>query len=212
MLYYIHNIRKGENKMTKTDRVVIVERAVQNRAEFNNIGKLSKSEKQKFENQMKVYSRNFLKENFDMKLEIPIKIDGRLTRTGGSYHHTTKKALMIKVSERFMYGALLDETEGVGAILDILEHELVHYALHMQGKDYNDGSKEFEETLARLNVGSSGATAKKKRLSAKKNVWYNIYDIYHNKVLGTTNLYKHTKKEQDWIGNRVGYRIVKSYF
>ena len=198
--------------MTKTDRVVIVERAVQNRAEFNSIGKLSKSEKQKFEQQMRMYSRNFLKENFDMKLEIPIKIDGRLTRTGGSYHHTTKKALMIKISERFMYGALLDETEGVGAILDILEHELVHYALHMQGKDYNDGSKEFEETLARLNVGSSGATAKKKRLSAKKNVWYNIYDIYHNKVLGKTNLYKHTKKEQDWIGSRVGYRIVKSYF
>src|SRR5699024_12478013 len=95
--------------MTKTDRVVIVERAVQNRAEFNNIGKLSKSEKQKFEQQMRVYARNFLKENFDMKLEIPIKIDGRLTRTGGSYHHTTKKALMIRVSKRFMYGALRSE-------------------------------------------------------------------------------------------------------
>ena len=47
MLYYIHNIRKEENKMTKTDRIVIVERAVQNRAEFNNIGKLS----QRTENQ-----------------------------------------------------------------------------------------------------------------------------------------------------------------
>ena len=198
--------------MTKTDRVIIVEKAVQSKTEFNKIGKLSKSEKQKFEQQMRMYARNFLKENFDMKLEIPIKIDGRLTRTGGSYHHTVKKALMIKVSERFMYGALLDETEGVGAILDILEHELVHYALHMQGKDYYDGSKEFEETLARLNIGSSGYTAEKKRLSAKKNVWYNIYDIYHNKVLGKTNLYNHTKQEQDWIGNRVGYRIVKSYF
>lgn len=198
--------------MTKTDRVIIVERAVKNRAEFNNIGKLGKSEKQKFEKQMKVYSQNFLKENFDMELEIPIKIDGRLTRAGGSYHHTDKKGLMIKISERFMYSALLDETEGVGAVLDMLEHELVHYALHMQGKDYDDGSKEFEETLAKLGIGSSGATAEKKRLSAKRNVWYNIYDIYHNKVLGKTNLYNHTKQEQDWIGNRVGYRIVKSYF
>lgn len=198
--------------MTKTDRIVIVERTVQNRAEFNNIGKLSKSEKQKFEEQMKVYSRNFLKQNFDMKLEIPIKIDGRLTSAGGSYHHTRKSAIMIKISERFMYGALLDETEGVDAILDILKHELVHYALHMQGKDYDDGSKEFEETLARLNIGSSGATAEKKRLSAKKNVWYNIYDIYHNRILGKTNIYNHTKKEQNWIGNRVGYRIVKTYF
>lgn len=197
--------------MTKTDRVVIVERAVQNRAEFNSIGKLSKSEKQKFEQQMRMYSRNFLKENFNMSMEIPIKIDGRLTRAGGSYHHTAKKPIMIKISERFMYGALLDN-EGVEAILDVLKHELVHYALHMQGKDYHDGQKEFEETLARLNIGSSGATASKKRLSKKRNVWYNIYDIYHNKVLGKTNLYNHTKQEQNWIGNRVGYRIVKTYF
>ena len=34
MLYYIHNIRKGENKMTKSDRVVILERAVQNKTEY----------------------------------------------------------------------------------------------------------------------------------------------------------------------------------
>lgn len=198
--------------MTKTDRVVLVEKTTKSKSEFNKIGKLTKSEKLKFENQMKMYAQNFLSQNFDLKLEIPIVIDGRLTRAGGSYHHTAKKGIMIKISERFMYGALLDEIEGVGAILDVLEHELVHYALHTQGKDFDDGSEEFEETLARLSVGSSGATAKKKRLSAKKNVWYNIYDIYHNKVLGKTNLYKHTKKEQDWIGSRVGYRIVKSYF
>ena len=198
--------------MTKRERTIILEKTVENKSEFNKIAKLSKSEKVKFEKQMNLYARNFLKEHFDLNLEIPIKIDGRLTRTGGSYHHTAKKGLMIKVSERFMYGALLDETEGVGAILDILEHELVHYALHMQGKDYNDGSKEFEETLARLNVGSSGATTEKKRLSAKKNVWYHIYDVYHNRVLGKVNLYNHTKAEQDWIGKRVGYRVVKSYF
>lgn len=198
--------------MTKTERIVLVEKTTKNKSEFNKIGKLAKSEKVKFENQMKMYAQNFLSQNFNLKLEIPIKIDGRLTRAGGSYHHTTKKGIMIKISERFMYGALLDESEGVGAILDILEHELVHYALHMQGKNYRDGSKEFEETLAKLNVGSSGATNKKKRLSAKKNVWYNIYDMYYDTVFKRVRYYNHAKSESDWVGKRVGYRIEKTYF
>ena len=198
--------------MTKRERIVLVEKTTKSKSEFNKIGKLTKSDKLKFENQMKMYAQNFLSQNFDLKLEIPIVIDGRLTRTGGSYHHTAKKGIMIKISERFMYGALLDETEGVGAVLDILEHELVHYALHMQGRDYRDGSKEFEETLARLNIGSSGATAKKKRLSKKKNVWYSIYDMYYNKVFKKVEFYNHAKSESDWVGERVGYRIEKIYF
>lgn len=197
--------------MKKVETMVIKKELVKDMATFNKIGKLTKKEKEKFTKEMEIYAQNFLKENFNMSIEIPIVIDGRLTRTGGSYHHTIKKPIMIKVSERFMYGALLDN-EGVEAILDVLKHELVHYALHMQGKDYNDGQKEFEETLAKLNIGSSGATASKKRLSKKRNVWYSVYDLYYNGVLDKVQLQKHTKKEQSWSGMRVGYSIVKTYF
>lgn len=162
---------------------------------------------------MKLYASNFLREHFNMELNIPIKIDGRLTRTGGSYHYKIGgKGILIKMSERFIYGALMDETEGVDAILDILKHELVHYALHEQGKDFGDGEKEFEETLAKLNIGSSGETSKKKRLTKKKNVWYHVYDVYYSRILDRKVLYKHTKEKQDWMGERIGYRIIKSYF
>lgn len=181
----------------------------------HSIIKLKDKEKYDFEQDMKRYARMFLKKNFNMNLKIPIKIDGRLTRAGGSFHFFSgknKRSDMIKMSERFIACALRDEEDGVEAILDVLKHELVHYALFEQGRDFSDGEKDFENTLKELKIGSSGATPESKRLSKTTNVWYSMIDIYKNKVTGKTYHYNHTIKKQDWIGERIAVRIVKTTF
>jgi SprT-like protein len=37
-------------------------------------------------------------------------------------------------------------------VIDVLKHELVHYALFEQGKPFRDGQKYFEDTLKRLEI------------------------------------------------------------
>lgn len=198
--------------MAKDNVQVILKGSYSNNV--HNMIKLKQKEKKEFTQQMERYADNFLKEHFKLNLEIPIEIDGRLTRAGGSFHYMRKdnKPIKIKMSERFVACALKDTEEGVHAILDVLNHELVHYALCVLGKEFNDGKDDFEQTLARLNIGSSGATNAKKRLSARKNVWYTIEDIYHCSIRKRKFVHNHTQKEQEWIGRRQEFRIVKSYF
>lgn len=183
-------------------------------SKINNIIKFKRNEKENHEKELRMYANNFLKTNFDMQLNIPIKIDGRLTRTGGSFHYMRKdnKPVVIKISERFMACALHDEEDGIGAILDVLEHELVHYALARQGKNFNDGDHDFESTLAKLKIGASGATNKKKVLSKSENIWYQIVDIYYNQVLDKFYTQNHTKKSKDWVGERLETQIIKTRF
>lgn len=177
--------------------------------------KMTPKQKEKFIDEMELYANNFLTQHFGIQLEIPIEICGRLTSTGGSFHYLNKDLRIsskIKISERFMSLALLDE-EGVDAILDILNHELVHYGLFAtDSKEYSDGQGEFESMLEKLNIGASGATPKGKIKTKKTNVWYNIYDIYHEPLSNKKYKFGHTQKATNWYGQRVGFEIVKSYF
>lgn len=178
--------------------------------------KIPKDTKLKIEKLFIKYAKVFCKKHFDILFDIPIIIDGRLTSVGGSFRykingkskHIPSK---IKMSERYIKCAFMDKDDGIEAIYNVLNHELVHYALCYLGKDHSDGTYEFESTLARLNIGSSGATSKSKRMSETPNVWYTACDVYVS-LSGKQHNYKHTQKEQDWLGKRIGYRIIKSDF
>lgn len=185
--------------------------------EVHDLIKFTDREKRKFESELEIYAHKFLKKNFNMNLTIPIKIDGRLTVSVGSFHFKNNGfkniAKMIKMSERYMKCALHDGADGIESILDTLKHELVHYALFEQGvKGFGDGDVEFESKLEELNIGASGATSKNKVMSKKLNTWYDIYDIYIDNEDNTKYRYNHTKKLQSWIGSRVGVEIVKSVY
>lgn len=184
--------------------------------EVNNMVKLTPIKRQTFEAELRVYARNFLKKNFNMKLGIPIKIDGRLTKAGGSFHYYRRKdhneAKVIKISQRYIACALHDEVDGIPAILDVLKHELVHYALLELGMNHADGQDDFENKLAELDIGSSGATPKNKRLSKTPNVWYKMVDVYQNDIFEQKYEYNHTAKAQDWVGRRVSSKILKVVF
>lgn len=109
----------------------------------------------------------FLEKNFEMKKEIPIEINSRLTRTHGnfSYFVESKKPIKITISKRFVTSAII--MGEIDSVLDTLRHELVHYALFMKGLKYSDGEYDFEKKLSELNIGSSGATAPNKVMSSK---------------------------------------------
>ena len=176
-----------------------------------------------YEKQLKKYSEEFLEKNYNTELTIPIKISGRLTSTGGYFkyrrlHGNEKEPIEIQISERFIASAIHDGQEGLEAILDTVKHELVHYVLCKQGRDFHDGDDDFESELARLDIGASGATNKKLVKSKKLNTWYRAidvyeresYDIIENKVKTYRTYRKHAQKPAR--KNRIGYEVVKSYF
>ena len=176
-----------------------------------------------YEKQLKKYSEEFLEKNYNTELTIPIKISGRLTSSGGYFKYRRvaggeKEPMEIQISERFIASAIHDGQEGLEAILDTVKHELVHYVLCKQGRDFSDGDDDFESELARLDIGASGATNKELVQSKKLNTWYRAidvyeresYDIIENKVKTYKTYRKHAQKPAR--KNRIGYEIVKSYF
>lgn len=180
-------------------------------------------QKDTYEKQLEKYAEEFLEKNYDTSLTVPIKISGRLTSSGGYFKYrrlngNEKEPMEINISERFIASAIHDGQEGLEAILDTVKHELVHYVLCKQGKDFSDGDDDFESELARLDIGASGATRKELVQSKKLNVWYKALDIYEresydiieNKVKTYKTYKKHAQKPI--LKNRIGYEVVKSYF
>ena len=92
--------------------------------------------------ELRDYASYFLERNYNVTLEIPITQNNRLTRSLGRYIHTIAgEPKGIQLSGRLLrYG-----TNNV--IIDVLKHELIHYALHILGKPYKDGQPYFENEL-----------------------------------------------------------------
>lgn len=98
-------------------------------------------------------ANNFLKENYDMELTVPIKFNTRLKSVFGRYKY--KKLIgeispvVIEMSTNFLVHSPREQ------IIDVLKHELVHYALSVKGKPFADGHPVFENELKRLGVCST---------------------------------------------------------
>lgn len=97
-------------------------------------------------------AQEFLKEAFDMDLEIPVKINGRLKVVYGRYKYFmySREPIQIEISKEYITYCSDEE------ILGVLKHECVHYALHQLGKPSNDGDKFFEETLSAFGIPATG--------------------------------------------------------
>ena len=95
------------------------------------------------------FAEDFLQEEFNMSLDIPIKLNGRLKRAGGRFISRSHSAVEIDLNKTVY------EHNPIDVVLDILKHELVHYALFEKGLPYRDGDRVFENTLARLGVSST---------------------------------------------------------
>ena len=96
------------------------------------------------------YSRSFLKDNFGIDLTVPIEINGRLSSTLGRFISYRGQPRKIELSKD-----LLDNYDDK-TILDVLKHELIHYALCTLKKPHNDNDTYFINTCKKLNVSLTG--------------------------------------------------------
>lgn len=91
-------------------------------------------------------SREFLDKEFGIKLDIPIFINNRMKTVFGYFRVRKGVAWQIDISKEFI------DTHPREHIIDVLKHELVHYACFEMKKPWGDKDKYFKDTLDRLGV------------------------------------------------------------
>jgi len=94
---------------------------------------------------------DFLRENYDMELGIPILRNNRLRTVMGRFIETYEGA-----ADRIEIAGFMFEYGVREIIIDTLYHECIHYALFERGEPNDDGHPHFEEELRRFGVGSTG--------------------------------------------------------
>jgi len=99
--------------------------------------------------ELKNEAKKFLKDTYDLELSVPVLINRRMKATFGTFKFRYKRPLSVEMSYNFV------KSQEDEKVLDVLRHELVHYACFTLGKPYNDGSKHFEGELRRLGVCST---------------------------------------------------------
>lgn len=102
------------------------------------------------------YIINVLSERLEEQpsVVIPIKINGRLSRALGRYSYRGDNR-SIEISRKLIAHDLKNDNDFKDT-LDVLRHELIHYALHVNGLPYRDSDYYFQKTCNELGVGLSG--------------------------------------------------------
>jgi SprT-like protein len=98
--------------------------------------------------QLKAYAQKWLMDNYGLELTVPLRINSRMQRTYGWFKHkrNRKEPVCVELNKFFV------ENNEPYVVLDVLRHELVHYAMYMLDKDYKDYSYGFEKELSRLGI------------------------------------------------------------
>lgn len=100
--------------------------------------------------ELRKQANEFLKENYSLELKVPIVINNRLKSTIGCV------TFIQAQPEKIELAGILMQYGSKEFILDVLKHELVHYALFILEKPYHDGQVYFEDELRRLGITSTG--------------------------------------------------------
>lgn len=104
------------------------------------------------ERQLNIIAEDMALRNFNIKLNIPIKINGRKNGNGlGTfwYNRTLHKPLSIDISKRMIQFYKKE------SIIDTLLHELTHWACFERWKPHCDGDDFFENELIRVGASST---------------------------------------------------------
>lgn len=108
---------------------------------------MAKSDHHDLLKQYQRFAQRFLKQYYGLSLTVPLKINGRLKRTFGRFIHDTQgRPCSIELSRTFVCEHPEHE------VLDVLRHELIHYALFTLGKPHTDSSPIFQAELRKHGV------------------------------------------------------------
>ena len=99
---------------------------------------------------LKMYADAFLEGNFDMPLDIPIRISKRMKSRLGAFQIKCRNNEVVKREIVISHEFIKHNDEDT--ILDVLYHECVHYALYAQDRPYRDSDALFINTLDRLGI------------------------------------------------------------
>ena len=99
------------------------------------------------------HADKFLHDNFNLKLEIPVRISKRMKSKLGAFQIKLQGRKVVSKEIVMSHTFLINNTEET--VLDVLYHECVHYALYTLKKPYRDSDREFIETLERLGISST---------------------------------------------------------
>jgi SprT-like protein len=102
--------------------------------------------------QLKRFANEFLQTNYNMSMNIPLEINGRYKTKLGCFYHKRS----IHQSTRIALSKSMYESGDTNKILDVLKHELIHYALYEKGLPYKDGQSYFENELKKHGISSTG--------------------------------------------------------
>ncbi|OUM86766.1 MAG: hypothetical protein BAA01_04020 [Bacillus thermozeamaize] len=117
----------------------------------------------------------FLRKAYGIELKIPIKINGRLKKTLGRLALKSGKPYAIELS------ADLVQYQDLKVIMDVLKHELIHYACFELGKPFKDGEEYFERELAKHGVSKTRTHAYKGNLHVYRCVSCENVSFRHRK-------------------------------
>lgn len=96
----------------------------------------------------------FLK-NYEMTLDVPIEFNSRLKRVLGRV--IIRKKNGIYIPEKIEMSIDFMKAHPKENIIDVMKHELVHYALATKQLPFKDGETLFESELKKYGIKSSGA-------------------------------------------------------
>lgn len=130
------------------------------------------------ERELKLYASQFLKNTYDIDIDVPVKINHRLRSTYGRFVLRQGKPYSIEIASFVM------DYADAPVILDILRHECIHYALFKKKLPYKDKDKLFKQELLRH------ATSRTRTLKIGK------YYLYICKSCANTMMSTSTKLRQ----------------
>lgn len=91
----------------------------------------------------------FLSDEYNVDLDIPITINGRLTSTLGRFRYNRHEAVGIELSKNLI------TYNDISSIMSVALHEAVHYALYELGLPNSDGHPVFENELKKHSIVSN---------------------------------------------------------
>lgn len=100
--------------------------------------------------QLQTYAEDFLKEHFDLSLDIPLRISKRMKSKLGVFSIKYNRDKILSSEIVLSYNFIINNDQE--AVLDVLYHECVHYALYKKRLPFRDSDPEFINTLERLGI------------------------------------------------------------
>lgn len=106
----------------------------------------------KIHKQLVDYATDYLENEYQLELTIPIEINGRLSRSAGRFQSyiQIRKPVRIEISKKHIILSLMENN--FDTVLDTLTHELIHYALFVKNLPHRDNDNYFIQECNRQKV------------------------------------------------------------